>query len=184
MECVLCLAQAKHLKKMVHFKLIIATLLISFPGGSDGKESTCLAGDLSSIPGLGLSPGGGHLQPTPVFVPGESHGQRSLVGYSPGSQRVWHCRDYAHTYFKLHVDHIMYSLVLHCLTASQVVLMVKNPPVNAGDISDVVWFPGWEDPLQEGMQPTPVFLPGESMDGGGWWATVQGHKESDTMEAT
>ena len=30
-------------------------------------------------------------QPTPVFLPGESHGQRSLVGYSPwGSQRVGH----------------------------------------------------------------------------------------------
>ena len=30
-------------------------------------------------------------QPTPVFLPGEFHGQRSLVGYSPqGSQRVGH----------------------------------------------------------------------------------------------
>ena len=30
-------------------------------------------------------------QPTPVFLPGESHGQRSLVGYSPqGPQRVRH----------------------------------------------------------------------------------------------
>ena len=28
-----------------------------FPGGSDGKESTCDAGDLGSIPGLGRSPG-------------------------------------------------------------------------------------------------------------------------------
>ena len=28
--------------------------------------------------------------PTPVFWPGESHGQRSLVGYSPWSQRVRH----------------------------------------------------------------------------------------------
>ena len=28
-----------------------------FPGGSDGKESTCNAGDLGSIPGLGRSPG-------------------------------------------------------------------------------------------------------------------------------
>ena len=27
-----------------------------FPGGSDGKESSCNAGDLSSIPGLGRSP--------------------------------------------------------------------------------------------------------------------------------
>ena len=27
------------------------------------------------------------LQPTPVFLPGKSHGQRSLVGYSPGSRK-------------------------------------------------------------------------------------------------
>ena len=31
-----------------------------FPGGSDGKEFTCNAGDLGSIPGLRRSPGGGH----------------------------------------------------------------------------------------------------------------------------
>ena len=34
--------------------------LLGFPGGSDGKESTCNAGDLGSTPGLGRSPGGGH----------------------------------------------------------------------------------------------------------------------------
>ena len=33
------------------------------PGGSDGKESTCNAGDLGSIPGLGRSPGEGHGNP-------------------------------------------------------------------------------------------------------------------------
>ena len=27
------------------------------------------------------------MQPTPVFLPGESHGQRSLVGYSPRSHK-------------------------------------------------------------------------------------------------
>ena len=31
---------------------------MGFPGGSDGKESTCNAGDLASITGLGRSPGG------------------------------------------------------------------------------------------------------------------------------
>ena len=41
--------------------------------------------DLGLIPGLGRSPGGG--QRTPVFLPGESHGQRSLVGYSPWSHK-------------------------------------------------------------------------------------------------
>ena len=34
-----------------------------FPGRSDGKESTCNARDLASIPGLGRSPGGGHGNP-------------------------------------------------------------------------------------------------------------------------
>ena len=50
-----------------------------FPGGSDGKESACNAGDLGSTPGLGRSPGEGHG--TSVFLPGEFHGQGSLVGY-------------------------------------------------------------------------------------------------------
>ena len=31
--------------------------LLGFPGGSDGKESACNAGDLGSIPGMGRSPG-------------------------------------------------------------------------------------------------------------------------------
>ena len=35
------------------------------------------------VGGLGRSPGGQHGKPTPVFVPGEFHGQRSQVGYSP-----------------------------------------------------------------------------------------------------
>ena len=51
---------------------------LSFPGGSDGKESTCGVGDLGLILGLGRFPGKGSR-----FLPGEFHGQRSLVGYSP-----------------------------------------------------------------------------------------------------
>ena len=34
-----------------------------FPGGSDGKESACNAGDQGSIPGLGRSPGVGNGYP-------------------------------------------------------------------------------------------------------------------------
>ena len=39
-------------------------------------------GALGWIPGSGRSPGGKGWHPTPIFLPGESHGQRSLVGYS------------------------------------------------------------------------------------------------------
>ena len=37
--------------------------ILGLPGGSDGKESTCNAGDLGLIPGLGRSPGGEHGNP-------------------------------------------------------------------------------------------------------------------------
>ena len=39
-------------------------------------------GYVGLIPGSGRSPGGRNGNPLPVFVPGESHGQRSLAGYS------------------------------------------------------------------------------------------------------
>ena len=51
-----------------------------FPGGSELKTSACNAGDLGSIPGLGRPPWRRKWQPTPVFLPGESHGQRSPWG--------------------------------------------------------------------------------------------------------
>ena len=57
-----------------------------FPGGTSGKEPIANAGDLKdmgSIPGSGRSPGGGHGIPCPpVFLSGESHGQRGLEGYT------------------------------------------------------------------------------------------------------
>jgi len=51
-------------------------------------ESVCNTGHLGSIPGSGRSPGEGKWQPTPVFLPGESHGQRSLAGCS-----LWSCKE-------------------------------------------------------------------------------------------
>ena len=41
--------------------------------------------DMGLIPGSGSSSGDRAWQPTPLFLPGESLGQRSLVGYSPHS---------------------------------------------------------------------------------------------------
>ena len=61
---------------------------MDFPGGSDMKESACNAGDPGLIPGLGKSPGVREWQPTPVFLPGKSGGQRRLVGYSPWGHKV------------------------------------------------------------------------------------------------
>ena len=53
-----------------------------FPGGSDGKESACNAGDQSLIPGLGRFPGEGNDNPLQYSCLETPHGQRSLAGYS------------------------------------------------------------------------------------------------------
>ena len=55
-----------------------------FPGGSDGKESACTAGDMGLIPELERSPRGGHGNPLQYSCLENPHGQRSLEGYSPG----------------------------------------------------------------------------------------------------
>ena len=55
-------------------------LLVRFPSFSAGKESSCHAGDIGSIPGLERSPGEERL-PTPVFWPGEFHGLYSPWGH-------------------------------------------------------------------------------------------------------
>ena len=47
----------------IQISQFISSFIFSFPGGSDGKESACSAGDPSSIPGLGRSPGEGNGNP-------------------------------------------------------------------------------------------------------------------------
>ena len=57
------------------------------PGGSDGKESACKAGDAGLIPGLGRSPGEGNGNPLQYSCLENPHEQRSLVGYSPWDRK-------------------------------------------------------------------------------------------------
>jgi len=55
---------------------VLCFIFKGFPSGSDGKESACNVSWRREWP------------PTPVFLPGEFHGQRSLAGYSP-----WDCKE-------------------------------------------------------------------------------------------
>ena len=65
-----------------HVYIWLRSQSLGFPGGSDSEESTCSARDPVPVPGLGTSPGDWNGY-TPVSLPGKSHGQRSLEGYSP-----------------------------------------------------------------------------------------------------
>ena len=86
--------------------------------------------DTSLIPGSGRSSGEVNgWQPTPVFLPGESHGQRSLAGYSPWVTKsqtrlkrlISHTDTHTHTHthapsaFTPDVQHCSTSLISHKL---------------------------------------------------------------------
>ena len=60
-----------------------------FPGGSVVKKPPANAGNRRCVfsPWLGKMPWRRKWQPTPVSVPGESHGQRSLAGYGPQGRK-------------------------------------------------------------------------------------------------
>ena len=62
--------------------------ILEFPLWSDGKGSTCNVEDLSSIPGLERSPGGGHGNPPQYSCLENPCEHRSLADYSP-----WVCKD-------------------------------------------------------------------------------------------
>ena len=64
-------------------------MTIDFPGGSDGKESTCNVGDLGLIPGLERSPGRGHGNPLQYSSLESPHGQRTLWAIIHGVTKSW-----------------------------------------------------------------------------------------------
>ena len=64
------------------------------PRCHSGRESACQRGKCERLgfdPWVGKAPWGRKGQPIPIFLPGISRGQRSLMGYSPwGCKRVWY----------------------------------------------------------------------------------------------
>ena len=77
--------------------------IMCFPGGISGKEPACSCRRCkrhSFDPWVEKIPWSRKWQPTPVFSPGEPHGQGSLEGYSPwGSQQsTEHARTHTHTH--------------------------------------------------------------------------------------
>ena len=64
---------------------------LGFPGGISGKEPACQCRRCKRRvfhPWVGKTPWRRAWQPTPRFLPGESQGEKNLVGYSP-----WGCKE-------------------------------------------------------------------------------------------
>ena len=106
------------------------TISLCFPGGSDGKESTCNAGDLGLIPGLGRSPGGEHGNPLQYSCLENPHGQRSLVGYSPWGHKELDTTEglSIHTYFPVLYMCTLLSLCIVVSTSFSPSLLLPPSP--------------------------------------------------------
>ena len=71
---------------IVYYIYTLTLLLMGFPSSASGKEPACQCRRCKRCgfnPWLWKIPWRRAWQPSPVFLPGESHGQRSLVGYGP-----------------------------------------------------------------------------------------------------
>ena len=68
--------------------IILIVEKMGFPGGSDGKESASSCRRPRFDPWIRKIPWRREWLPTPVFLPEEFHGQKSLTGYSP-----WGCKE-------------------------------------------------------------------------------------------
>ena len=64
-------------------KMMVVILVIRFPWWSVITKPPANAEDMSSIPGLGRSPGEGSANPLQYSFLENSHGQGGLAGYSP-----------------------------------------------------------------------------------------------------
>ena len=98
---------------------------MGFPRWCSGKESTCQCRRLKRLgfdPWIRKIPWRRARQPTPVFLPGEIHGQRSLAGYSPCSCKELDMTEHrcacAHTHTHTHTHGFPLSLSCESLAVT------------------------------------------------------------------
>jgi len=77
----------------------LSVAFLDFPGGSDGKVSCLQCGRPGFDPWVGKILWRRKWQPTPVLLPGKSHGQRSVVGYSPRGRKDSDTTERLHFHF-------------------------------------------------------------------------------------
>ena len=114
-------------------------------------------------------------QPTPIFLPGESHGQRSLVGYIPWG----------------HKELDMIEVTYHSLTCGGVnipnqcsgLTVFSLEKAMAPHSSTLAWKIPWTEDLVPGEgngNPLQCSCLENPRDGGAWWAAVYGVMQSQT----
>ena len=99
---------------MSHWRISNLPFPLDFPGGSDCKSICLQCGRLGFNPWLG-NPLERKWHPTPVLLPGKSHGWRSLVSYSPwGGKGQTRLSDFTFTFTSSEMERVIYASYVLC----------------------------------------------------------------------
>ena len=98
-DIILCTNIFSHLLGCLFTLLIVSFDAQDFPGGSDGKSVCLQCGTPGFDPWVGKIPWRRKWQPTPVLLPGKSHGQRNQVGYNPWGHKESETTEQLHFHF-------------------------------------------------------------------------------------
>ena len=105
-------------------------LILGLPRWLSSKESACQCKRhrrLGLNPWVGKIPSGKKWKPTPVFLPEKFHGQRSLVGYSPGGHKESDTTQQLNN-----IPHLLYPLSNGHLDCFHVLTIVNSASINIG----------------------------------------------------
>ena len=146
---------------------------MGLPSGASGKEPACNCQRFKSHrfdPWVRKIPCRRARQPTPIFLPGESYGQRSLEATVHGvaKSRIWLKQPcmLGHLICNIKFPGLFWWLKWKRICAMWETLILSL---------------GWEESLEEGMATHSSFLAWRiPMDRGTWWATVHGVAKSRT----
>ena len=98
-----------------------------FPGGSDGKSIRLPCGRPGFDPWVRKILWRRKWQPTPVFLPGESHGWRSLVGYSPRVTKSWtQLSDFTFTFTFSHSEGCLFTLLIVSFAVQKLLSLIRS----------------------------------------------------------
>ena len=129
--------------------LDIGNTTLAFLGGSDGKESAYNEGDSRFSPWVRNICWRREWQPTPVFLPGEFHGQRSLAAYSPwGHKELDTTEQLTHTHTHTHTHTLTHTVTSVSIFPSWGSIKPSRSPLNHQ--SSLVTFETFPCPRMQG----------------------------------
>ena len=110
----------------IHWRRLSTPVFLGFPCSSAGKESTCNAGDLDSIPGLGRSPGEGKGYPVQYSgLENSTNGGAWWATVHRVTKSQTQLRD-RHTHTDISTDSLIHQVIFEHLTIATVFLELQR----------------------------------------------------------